>query len=340
LPLIAPARAIVHPSFVEPGLIVTTSQPSGFADAFAGGGPLNKIGSVDKWIYINRLDLRTQVVAQQAAANLLPSCTIALDYIQTATYRAQSRCEYDDIDMAEAGSWNVGLPEAYRLAMRQGIFQYMRTAALFGVNASNAEGLLNTPGALFVNLPPDSYGDTTILTYDSGQLALFFLLQIQNMITRMYQAGVPNRIVILAPARILLQMQMTNIVQVTSYQRVGAGTATTAQIIVEMAKQFGYTVEFAFDDTLQGAGAASADAVIMTVPEAVIASTPGINTNVFAGMQPNLEANTLQYVDVSAPVEISTPIVTGIDVTSRMRMSSGWCIRSQAITVISIPSGR
>jgi len=335
--LIAPARALVHPSFIEPELIITTSQPSGFMEAFAGGGLRVKIGPADKFVYVNRMDVRTQVAAQQASANLLPSATILLDYLQTATYLVRTRAEYSDLDTMDAGEWNVALPAAYRLASRQGIFQYIRTAALFGVNASNSEGLLNTPGATVVNLPPDIYGDTTMRTYDSGQLALFFLLQIQNAMTRMFMAGVPNRIVILGPQRILLQAQMTNIVQTTSYQRQGAGTATTAQVIKEVAGQFGYEVEFAFDDTLIGAGAAGADAVLLVVPEAIIASTPGVNTNEFATLSPTLQANTLQYADMAAPVEVTTPIVEGLDVTSRMRISSGWCIRSQAITVLSIP---
>jgi hypothetical protein len=311
-------------------------------DAFADRGLRVRLGDVDKFVYMNRLDVRTQVVAQQASANLLPSCTLLVDYLQTATYLVRTRAEYNEIDVAEFGEWNVALPAGQRLGMRQGTFQYIRTAALFGVNASNSEGLLNTPGATVVSLPPDTYGDTTILTYDSGQLAIFWLLQIQAAIQRMYFAGMPNRVVLLGPQRILLQMQMTNIVQTTSFQRQGAGTATTAQVLKEVCAEFGISLEFAFDDTLIGAGAGSTsqhpvDAVLLVIPEAHIATVPGVNTNEFATLTPSIQGMTLQYANVPAPIEVTTPIVEGLDVTSSMRVSSGWCPRSQAITIVSVP---
>ena len=145
MPSLFPARALVHPSFVEPELIIVTSQASGFMDLLADRAPRVRLGDVDKFVYANRLDVRTQVVAQQASANLLPSATIVVDFLQTATYLVRTRAEYNEIDIAEAAEWKVGLPAAKRLAMRQGTFQYMRTACLFGVNASNSEGLLNTP---------------------------------------------------------------------------------------------------------------------------------------------------------------------------------------------------
>ncbi len=142
----------------------------------------------------------------------------------------------------------------------------------------------------------------------------------------MYRGGVPTRFVILGPQRVLLQMELQNIVQVTSYQRPGAGTATSAQVITKVSEEFGYEIEWAFDDT-----------VLLVVPEISVPTMPKINTNEFATLGPNLKANTLQYADVIAPVEVVTPIVEGVDVTSTMRVSPGWCVRSQAITVASIP---
>ena len=220
--------------------------------------------------------------------------------------------------------------------MRQGTFQYLRNAGLYGINPANAEGLLNTPGATSANLPPDSYGDSTVSTYDAGQMAIFLLGQINSALNRMYLLGTPTRIVILGPQRIIGQLQLQNIIQTTSFQRAGAGTATTAQAVTSIAKEFDYTIEWAYDDTLIGQGAAGADAVVLVVPEINVATMPGINTNEFAMLAPNLQANTLQYADVPAPVEVTTPIPEGVDVTSTMRASSGWCPRAQAITILSM----
>lgn len=331
------ARTLVHPSYTEPDLIITTAQPSGFMDVMGDRGPRVRLGDGDLFVYLNRIDVRTQVAAGQAAYNNLPSATVTADYLSTATYLLRVRAEYDHHDMSAAGQWNVALPAAQRLAMRQGIFQYMRVAALYGVNASNSEGLLNTPNATAVNLPPDTFGNTTLPTYDSGQLVLFIMGQLQAALQRMYRLGTPARIVLLAPQRVLGQMQLVNVVQVTSYQRPGGGTATTAQAMREIAKEFGYELEFAFDDTLIGKGAAGADAVLLAVPEVRVPTIEGINTNVFNTLSPNLIAATMQYADMAAPVEITTPIVDGLNVTSELRISSGWCPRPQAITIISIP---
>ena len=330
------ARTLLHPHFMEPEFIVIQAQPSGYMDVLAGGGLRVKLGPIDKVIYVNRLDIRSQVSANQASANQLPGATITADFLQTATYNIRTRQEYSEFDVAEAAEWNVALPQAYRLAMRQGTFQYLRNAGLYGINPANAEGLLNTPGATSSNLPPDSYGDSTVSTYDAGQMAIFLLGQINSALNRMYLLGTPTRIVILGPQRIIGQLQLQNIIQTTSFQRAGAGTATTAQAVTSIAKEFDYTIEWAYDDTLIGQGAAGADAVVLVVPEINVATMPGINTNEFAMLAPNLQANTLQYADVPAPVEVTTPIPEGVDVTSTMRASSGWCPRAQAITILSM----
>ncbi len=330
-------RLILDPSFMEPDLIITQAQASGYLSTLADAKLRTMLGPIDKAIYINRIDVRTQIAANQATHNQLPSASIVADYIQAATYTARCRAEYNEFDLAEAGQYNVPLPEAQRLAMRQGTFQFIRQAGLYGVNAANSEGLINTPGATTINLPPDSFGNTTLQTYDNGQLAVWFLGLINAALTRMYQAGMPQRLVILGPQRVLLQMELQNIVQVVSYQRPGAGSATSAQVVTKVSEEFGYEIEWAFDDTLIGQGASGDDAVLLVVPELVVPSMPQINTNEFGALGPNLAANTLQYSDVIAPVEVTTPIPEGLDITSTMRISAGWCVRSQAITVASIP---
>lgn len=331
------ARTLVHPSFVEPDLILTTAQVSSFIDVLGDRGLRVKLGPVDKFVYMNRIDLRTEVAVSQAAFNALPSCSIVADYLSTATYRVRVRAEYNELDLAEAGEWNVSLPAAQRLAMRQGIYQYVRTACLFGANAANSEGLLNTPNSTSVNLPPDSYGNTTSQTYDAGELLIWLMQQFQAAMQRMYFLGTNSRAVLLGPQRIIGALQLVDIVQVTSYQRPGAGAATTAQAAREIAKEMGYDLEYGYDDTLIGKGSSGSDAVLLVVPEAVVPSVDGVNTNIFNTLSPTLRAMTLQYADVAAPMEITTPIVEGLDVTSQMRISSGWCPRGQAITVLNIP---
>lgn len=336
---IFPTSAKVIPSYTEPDLILTYAQASGAFAALAGGKPRVKIGSEDMVVYVNHLDLRTEVVAGQSPSNLLPSVSLIMDFYQTPTYLMRVRAIWDHHDMARASNWNVALPAAQDLAMRQGIFQQMRNGLLYGFNPTNGEGLLNTTGATKVSLPPDSYGNVTASTYDNGMMASFWLNQMVTLKSRMFQSGgnIKNDIKVISPQRIFLQFAYANIVQVTSYQRPGAGTATTGEVIKVVSAESGDTFDWYFDDTLIGQGQSGADALLLTMPEIEQPTIPGINTNMFAGLQPNIKAANLMYADMAAPMKIPTPTPDGAIVElQELRVTSGWCIRPQAITIVSM----
>jgi hypothetical protein len=326
-----------RPSFIEPDLILQYNQASGAFSALASGNPLVRIGSEDKYVYIRTLSVRTAVNSGQATGNLLSSADVIPTMISVPTYRQQSRAQYDHHDTAMMSEWGTSIVEAQRLANRQGHFQLLRDLLLFGNMPANGEGLLNTPGATAVNLPPDSYGNDTVLTYDNGQMAAFLLQQFVNTKTRTNQLGLASRFSIIGPQRVLGQFEYPNIVQLTSYQRAGAGSATTAGVIKDVAGLNGDIVEWGYDDTLIGAGQGGTDAVLITMPELVKPRGAVFNTNEFATLKPGLSACTLMYTDVAAPVEIPTPLPGGaIDVLFEMRASPGWGVRPEAITVVSM----
>ena len=335
-----PAQAKVTPSFSEPDLIITYAQPSGAFAALQGGKPRVKIGSEDLYVYINALDLRTDTQASQSSFNQLPSATLVSSYYSTPTYLVRTRSIYDHHDTAAAAQYNISLPNAQDLASRQGIFQQMRTALLYGFNPGNGEGLLNTVGATQVSLPPDSNGNDAVTTYDNGEMSLFLLNQIVLLKSGMFQSGanISNRIVIVSPQRVGLQLGYANIVQVVQYQRPGAGTATTAEVVNATARENGDTVEWYYDDTLIGKGAGGSDAVIMTIPEIDQPDIAGINTNVFASVNPNMKAVNVQYADMAAPMKIPTPTPDGaITEVQELRISSGWGIRPQGLFILNMP---
>ena len=66
MPVIFPTAAKVTPSFTEPDYIVTYAQASGAFAALSGGKPRVKIGPEDMAVYVNTLDLRTDVTAGQS----------------------------------------------------------------------------------------------------------------------------------------------------------------------------------------------------------------------------------------------------------------------------------
>jgi len=320
-----------------PEVLLQYQQVSGAFDTLAGGDPMVRLSDGDLYAYIKRFDIRTKAAAGQSAMNQLPSVSITANMISTPTYLIRTRAEYDHHDTAAMGRWGASIVEAQRLGMRQGTFQQMRQALLYGFHPENGEGLLNTNGATAVTLPADTNGHSTVQTYDNGQMALFILTQISALKTRTMQMGMPSRIVILGPQRVLSSWEYQGIVQVTSYQREGGGTASIGATVSLQAGAAGDTVEWVYDDTLIGKGAGGRDAILITIPEIEKPEGAQINTNEFAKMLPGLNAINIMLCDMAAPREIPTPLPGGaIDIISELRCTSGWSVRPEALTICSM----
>ena len=329
-----------NPSFSEPDLIITQAQASGAFAALADGAPRVKIGSGDLYVYINSLDIRTDAQASQSSFNNIPAANLVADYISTQTYLLRSAAVYDHHDMDAAANYAIGLPDAQDLALNQGIFNAMRNGLLYGFTPSNNEGLLNAQYATAVTLPQDHLGNTTVVSYDNGDMFQFILQQIINLKTSMFQTGgnITNRVVIVSPQRVFAQFQNANVIQVTSYQRPGAGTATIGQAVQAVVQSTGDEIEYYFDDTLIGKGASGADMVILTIPEIEVPKVPGVNTNVAGEIKPGLRAINLMYADMPKPMKIPTPVPDGgIRVVNEIRVSSGWNVRGAGLFLISMP---
>lgn len=332
----APAFVQVHPSFFVPEILLPYQQASGAFDLLADREPTVKLGDGDLAVYIKSLDIRTKTAAGNHNYNSLPSVTIAANQISTPTYLVRHRVDYDHHDTSSAGQWGVSLPDAYRLATRQAFFQQMRTALLYGFNPLNGEGLMNTVGATATNLPPDSFGNITISAYDNGQMALFILGLVGSLQTRTMQVGQQSRINVLMPQRVFTAWFLSGVVQLTQFQRAGAGTDTTAGMVTHVLGTQGITIQFTCDDTLIGKGAGGTDAILFTIPELKKPDGGRINTNEFAKLTPGLNACNLQFCDMAAPREITSPIPGGgTDVLSELRITSGWSVRPEALTILS-----
>jgi len=322
-----------------PEAILQYNQVSGAFGTLASGGIQSRLSEGDLYAYVKKVEVRTKVAQAQMAANMLPSVQITTSMGSIPTYLLRTRAEYDHHDTAAMGKWDMALPELHRLGMRQGIFQQMRSLLLNGARPAKGEGLLNAVGATAVSLPADTNGHTTILTYDNGQMALFLLAQIAALKTRTYQLGMPSKIVILGPQRVLSTWTYQGIVQVTSYQRPGGGTAAVGAVVELQAAENGDEIEWAFDDTLIGKGTGGRDAVIITIPEVQKPEGPvsnGINTNEVANLANGNKAVNLMLCDMAAPREIPTPLPGGaIDVLAELRVTPGWNLRGEGVTILS-----
>lgn len=333
---IVPAQIRVSPHYMVPELLLQYQQASGAFDLIATGDPLVRLGEDDLAVYIKRLDVRTEVATSQFAPNQLPSCTVVYNEISTPTYLIQSRAEYDHHDTAALGRVGASTVEAHRLAMRQATFQQQRNLLLSGANPLNGEGLLNSNGATAISLPADSNGNTTIVTYDTGELALFLAQTIGSIKVRTMQMGMPAKFAVTTTQRVLEQLQY-QVVQLTQFQRAGAGSKSPTGLIDDVLEWNGDEIMWGCDDTLLGRGAGGSDLIIISMPEVKKPKGNKINTNVFAELTPGLQACALQLVDRAAPTEITSPLPKGaVDVVSELRSTSGWSIRPEALTLLSV----
>jgi hypothetical protein len=333
----APAFVTLNPSFIEPEILIQNSQPSGFIDVLAGGQLRTRLAEDDLLVYMKKMNLRTRIAAGQVGGfQELPGIDISMSYMSTATYLFKTRFEYDHHDVNAGARWGVGLPEAYRKGSLQANYQLARDACLYGMNPQWSEGIINAPDALAENLPPDSNGQDTARTYDNGEMAFYLANVIRQIKTRTYQIGMGRKFTILGPMRDLSLFEY-NVVQLTQFQRIGAGTASTLETLRKIVAEGGDVINWCYDDTLIGKGDGGKDLVIVIMPEIQVPSADGINTNIFASTTPASAVNTTQYCDMAAPREITAPLPGGgTDVVTEWRLSSGWSPRSIATTLISM----
>ena len=333
--IVAPSVTRVLPNFVIPELILPINQASGAFATLPTGKPDVRLPTDALWIYARVVDLRTRETVSQTAGNVMNSIEATFREISTPTYMIRMRSDYDMHDTAAVGRWGTALPEVLRRGNRQGTFQQMRNALLYGFNPTNGEGLLNAAGVTAVNLPADPFGNTTISTYDNGAAAFFLGQIVQSIKTRMMQMGLPARVTICGPQRDLGLWEY-NIVQLVQAQREGAGTMSTAGTVKAILEMNRDAFEWVYDDTLIGKGAGGTDAIIVTIPEIKVPEGGEINTNYFAGLEPGLDACSIMMCDMPAPREIISPLAGGAtDCVTELRTSSGWPIRPEATTVIS-----
>lgn len=330
------SKIVAHPSTNIPGLIMPFSQPSGAFNCLSGKAPEIRIGDEDQYVYVNRLDIRTATLGGTSNSNQMPGVDIDATYISTPTYNLRNRVTFDHHESARASNWGFPIDEAYVKGMNQGFFQQMRVANLYGMTPSQGEGLLNTNGASATNLPADSFGNTTFATYDNGQMYSYILELIRQVMAQTYQFGTEQRCSILGPQREITRWQ-TAVVQLTSYQREGAGSDTIASAIKDVMKKSGVTVEFGYDDTLIGKGSGGKDAIIITLPDIEVPKVISeVNTNEFAKLQPSITGCNVMYQNVAQPTQYRTKLAMGFtEIMSEIRVTSGWSLRPEAILILS-----
>lgn len=328
----------VNPSMMLPEIIMQYSMATGAFDILAGGAPAIRLSANDLVVYQRHLRFTSQVHVGQSLPGQLPSASIVPSYDQMMTYRMSSRSQYSYLDTEAASNSGYSLSNALQLANRQGHAQQLRNMLLYGIKASNNEGVTNSPNAVTLNLGSDSLGNDNYSAWDAGELAKFFLGLISEQKTRMMLLGQTLTTVILCPQRFMKALEWTGIVELTTYQRPGAGTVTVGELVKKIAEGAASDeIIFCQDDTLIGKGAGGTDLIVVTNPELVIPEArQDINTNIFATLVPNQQAVNVMFCDVAAPTEIPSPMPDGgVTTLYTMRSTPGWNFRPEGLTLLS-----
>lgn len=84
---ITPSYTIVNPSYIAPEMIIGYQQASGAFETIASGNPQVRLGVGDQYVYMRRLDIRTQTTSSQSGnGNQLPSVALDAKMISTPTW--------------------------------------------------------------------------------------------------------------------------------------------------------------------------------------------------------------------------------------------------------------
>ncbi|MDI2113064.1 major capsid family protein [Commensalibacter nepenthis] len=335
---LAPASFRLNPSFSSPNVLVDRNQPSGAFYLLQNGEFRVQLGLADKMVYMNRLGIKTRNSIAQDSQNELASVDIAMGQVQTPTYLLQARAIYNRHEVAAASAYNVALPMAFSLALRQAHYNQLRDLLLYGFQPEYGEGILNAVGAKRTVIPADSNGTKDVLNMISGEISEFLLKEITDIINRTQQAGLKNIITILAPQRVLNQFAISKIVSLSTYQMAGGGVATIKGQLDAILKDNDTVLLWQYDDTLQGKGDNGSDVIIISLVELDMGGFDrAINTNIFAqNISPQENACNLMFTDVPAPVEFITPLAgTATHIQAEMRATPGWAVRPTATTIIS-----
>ena len=326
----------VTPHFAYPGMVLDQVVQTG-AHFLLGGKTLeDKIPAAVKAVYVSRMRIATQARASMNGYANLPGVDVVRSEMSTPVTSIRMRTGFTSSDETDASAAGYSLQEAHRLGARQGVALAMRNGLLYGFG--DGGGLVNN--AIQASLPPDQLNATTVSTYDNGSLFFFMMQQIAARKVATNQTMTPGlRVVVCAPQRFIAHITGQAIVQTVAIQRQGAGTGNVATLLDDNMRLNDGAIEFVIDDSLQNAGGAGIDYVMISIPEVktqVIAG--GLDVNAFGTLAPNLASSNIMLTRNMVPTEYITPNENGgMNTMYESFCTSGWAIRPEATVRISMP---
>ena len=325
-----PAVQRLYPSSQAPGAIIQSINFKPFW-RMTNRGAINRIlKPTDKAFYAMTVTPTARAVWSQDNIYGLPSCDYSVSQIQTPVIRIGNQATWTPEDNELAGEYNIPHADLLMAIQMQGLSEFMARVMFYGINSTT--GIFNTGQLMAGNLPPDSLGNSTILTYNAASLFQYFQTKFAEI-----KAAMRNNvdsIVVYTSTRIWTQIVTAKIVSLTSYQIAGAGTATVVEASSNIEGSLGMKLYFACDDNMQGVnGNANTDYIVISAVSTTPSDTLGImkggdsewNTNE-AAMRYNKQ-NTLSPIEMmgaGGPIKRVMPAMQGIMSYLFQTISPGW----------------
>lgn len=290
-------------------------------------------------VMIRTLTNRGEAMVGENVTRNLPIGTLpVLGAFYIPTYSIASTVMYNSIDSLRSKENSYDLRSMLDDGMKQTFRLTERNLLIYGAKNAPNEGILNAVGAYAHTLDPDQFGVSNISNMDQGYLATALSGLASDIVQKAMAVGEPTRLVILAPQRIITVLTSRKVVQLTDYQRPGAGVAGAGEMAAALLANISVNFELAVDDSLIGKGKNGTDLIIIGVPEIPPDSGEINSTNaVYAGF-PNKENGCIvQYTDSYMPIAKSAITFPGeLQVVYSKNTTSGIVVRPELFSLISV----
>lgn len=323
--------ATLQPNIVDPGLVLdymTSTWPNAMPEnAFK-----QNLTSTTQQVIKFALGLKTNAQISQGGAHSVPSLSYVTEQLSTPVYNA--RLQYvinsENADMAQ----NYGVSEAalqQHLAERA-LFTQVMDAVTIGINPTIGEGIFNTLNRTSeMLLAGDSTGETEFDLQDKGELQRAIFTHLSRLLSRNGMiASKVFKIGCLADNDFLAELNSEPI-QLTSAQRVGAGTMTLREVMDNWAERYGATIEYGQVQTGIGQGINGGRAIAFFIQEIVTPNATQFNVN---NPAPVPVDNNVMSIYTMPPIDDPIPQHGGMHIEVKMRMTGLWAFRGTAVTVL------
>lgn len=325
----------VNPSVVLPGILTPQIQKVDFEKYI--GSKTSLASTKDEMVYVvTAQNINSETSVGQQWNQGLTRQTYSLGQLGLPLYRINAYIEYDENEQAkfEALSNGVGLPNFLENLAKQGINQRKHQGILFGFDSTKSQGIV--ANSTDSNLPADSAGANTILTYNIAELQAFLSQIARSVMDTTFGASKP---VVIASSQRVINYLKTAIVPLASNQANGGGVESIAQTYSKViSKWLGVgKVDFVADDLLKEAGTNSKDIILFIAPgaDSQEAVSEDVNQNLVGDLN-SINYNTmydagegLRKIERPADFDIFSSLLT-------YKMTPGATLRSEAVVKVEV----